>query len=180
MKHVYPQCPLCGCAAACVFLMMLLSANEARVCFVATCAAQHDAAGLCWWSFCLGVPADHCSLFEERQSVQLERCRDAKNGSIKRLGLLKQSIVLYWIVLYSLFASLISCILCNLSYITHGVIWKIKVKMLYLKPCFKPRFSWDWPSLKLAAFNSSIAIPEGIWVFQRHCSQKGLWKDVLP
>lgn len=35
MKHVYPQCPLCGCAGAYVFMMMLLSANEARVCLVA-------------------------------------------------------------------------------------------------------------------------------------------------
>lgn len=40
MKHVYPQCPLCGCTAAYVFMMMLLSANEARVCFLAACGVS--------------------------------------------------------------------------------------------------------------------------------------------
>lgn len=57
------------CVRACVFMMMLLSANEARVHFGSClwCVAQHDVAALCWWSFCLGVPADLCSLLEERQ-----------------------------------------------------------------------------------------------------------------
>lgn len=81
MKHVYPQCPLCGCVGAYVFMMMLLSANEARVCFLAACgvslsmmrlvAADEAFVSVSLQTFAHYLRSDNCTVLERERDADM-------------------------------------------------------------------------------------------------------------